>query len=147
MSSSEKEAERIKQRLAQEEAEAIQMEEEEENNKTENANHDKVVCDRLNYMICKKQNKKTTTSGLIVSKRCTFKICLKIYQSGALCLLVGVRSPVCTCLCVPIGAELRRAQRAVENCKRLKKTGFLWGGAVSLVGAPSNIMVGGNTDN
>nr|XP_040036646.1 transcription elongation regulator 1 isoform X2 [Gasterosteus aculeatus aculeatus] len=38
----EKEAERIKQRLAQEEAEAIQMEEEEENNKTENANHDKV---------------------------------------------------------------------------------------------------------
>ncbi|KAM8899955.1 transcription elongation regulator 1 isoform 2-T2 [Spinachia spinachia] len=37
----EKEAERIKQRLAQEEAEAIQMEEEEEN-KAENANNDKV---------------------------------------------------------------------------------------------------------
>ncbi|KAL6098799.1 tcerg1 [Pungitius sinensis] len=37
----EKEAERVKQRLAQEEAEAIQMEEEEEN-KMENANNDKV---------------------------------------------------------------------------------------------------------
>jgi len=42
--SSEKEAERIKQRLAQQEAEAIEMEMEEEN-KMDHANHEKEVCD------------------------------------------------------------------------------------------------------
>lgn len=47
--SSEKEAEKIKERLAQEEAEAMEMEDEE--NKTENANNDKEVCEEQNYLV------------------------------------------------------------------------------------------------
>lgn len=45
--SSEKEAEKIKERLAQEEAEAMEMEDEE--NKAENANNDKEVCEESSY--------------------------------------------------------------------------------------------------
>ena len=45
--SSEKEAEKIKERLAQEEAEAMEMEDEE--NKAENANNDKDVCEESSY--------------------------------------------------------------------------------------------------
>lgn len=52
--SSEKEAEKIKERLAQEEAEAMEMEDEE--NKIENTNNEKEVCKELNYQVEQQKN-------------------------------------------------------------------------------------------
>lgn len=68
---SEKEAEKIKERLAQEEAEAMEMEDEE--NKTENTNNEKEVCKEFNQ---RDQSMCINIQSMYIN----FKVCVLIYN-------------------------------------------------------------------